>query len=202
MEKLVFATNNSHKLHELRCLLADKYEVMGLSDIGCRDDIPEEADTFEGNALSKAQWVSDRYGCVCAADDSGLCVDALGGAPGVHSARFAGTHGDSAANNALLLKSMEGIANRKAAFHTVIALVVPGRNPEFFHGSVEGSILTAPRGNAGFGYDPLFVPKGWSKTFAEATDNQKNSVSHRSRAVAALVSYLENTPSFPQNAHE
>lgn len=202
MEKLVFATNNAHKLHELRCLLEGRYNVLGLSDIGCHDDIPEDADTFEGNALAKARWVSDRYGCVCAADDSGLCVAALGGAPGVHSARFAGAHGDSAANNALLLKRMEGVEDRRAAFHTVIALTAPGSEPEFFHGRVDGTILTAPRGDGGFGYDPLFVPQDWTETFAEAADSRKNAVSHRARAVKALVEYLENTPSFPLKANE
>ncbi len=200
MENIVFATNNAHKLHELRRLLNGKFNVLGLSDIGCTDDIPEDADTFEGNALAKARWVSDKYGCVCAADDSGLCVEALGGAPGVLSARYAGDHGNSAANNALLLKNMEGVTDRRAAFHTAIALVAPESEPVFFHGSVAGTILTAPRGEGGFGYDPLFVPDGWSQTFAEGSQESKNAVSHRGRAVAALISYLDNTPSFPQKS--
>lgn len=202
MDRLVFATNNAHKLQELQTLLAPRYEVVGLADIGCHDDIPETAETFEGNALAKAAWVCQRYGCMCAADDSGLCVDALGGEPGVHSARYAGTHGDSAANNALLLKRLEGISDRGAAFHTVIALVSPGCEPRFFHGSVRGTILETPRGEGGFGYDPLFVPQGWRQSFAEATPEQKNSISHRARAVEALVRFLEQTPSFPQYAND
>lgn len=197
MDRLVFATNNAHKLRELQTLLAGRFIVVGLADIGCHDEIPETAETFEGNALAKAAWVSERYGCMCAADDSGLCVNALGGAPGVHSARYAGTHGDSDANNALLLKHLAGVTDRRASFHTVIALVAPGSKARFFHGSVEGTILEAPRGVGGFGYDPLFVPQGWNHTFAEATPEQKNTISHRARAVAALVQFLEQSPSFP-----
>lgn len=195
MEKLVFATNNAHKLRELRQLLGGRFAVLGLADIGCHDDIPEDADTFSGNALGKAQWVSERYGCVCAADDSGLCVDALGGAPGVMSARYAGVHGDSAANNARLLQELNGEVNRTAAFHTVIALVIPGEEPVFFHGIVKGTITYSPCGTNGFGYDPLFIPDGWGKTFAQASDEEKNAVSHRAKAVAGLCAFLEKSPS-------
>ncbi len=198
MEELVFATNNPHKLHELRRMLNGRFRILGLSDIGCHDDIPENADTFEDNALAKAEWVSGRYGCACAADDSGLCVDALGGAPGVHSARFAGIHGDSKANNEKLLEMLAPHKDRSATFHTVIALVQPGSEPQFFHGTVRGSILKKPQGTGGFGYDPLFVPEGWTCTFAEATDDEKNSISHRGRAVALLCKYLDSkTTSFP-----
>lgn len=190
MDKLVFATNNAHKLGELRKMLAGRYDVVGLADIGCHDDIPEDADTFEGNALAKALWVLEHYGLDCIADDSGLEVDALGGAPGVHSARFAGDGHNDAANNALLLAKLEGAADRHARFRTAIALVRKGHDPIFFHGKVEGTIIGAPRGDAGFGYDPLFVPDGWSKTFAEATPDEKNAVSHRGRAVSSLCHYL------------
>lgn len=194
MKQLVFATNNAHKLGELRRMLAGRYRVVGLADIGCHDDIPEEADTFEGNALAKAQWVLDRYGLDCIADDSGLEVDALGGEPGVYSARFAGVAHDDAANNALLLSRLEGVADRSARFRTVIALVSKDAEPMFFHGTIEGSILEAPRGNAGFGYDPLFVPDGWTKTFAEASPDEKNAVSHRGRAVRELCRFLFRRP--------
>ncbi len=190
MDKLVFVTNNAHKLGELRKMLAGRFCVVSLADIGCHDDIPEDADTFEGNALAKAQWVLERYGLDCIADDSGLEVDALGGAPGIHSARYAGAGHDDAANNAKLLSELAGAADRSARFRTVIALVRKDHEPMFFHGTVEGTILNAPQGDAGFGYDPLFVPQGWSKSFAEASPDEKNAVSHRGRAVRELCKYL------------
>ncbi len=190
MDKLVFATNNAHKLGELRKMLAGRFCVVSLADIGCHDDIPEDADTFEGNALAKAQWVLERYGLDCIADDSVLEVDALGGAPGIHSARYAGAGHDDAANNAKLLSELAGAADRSARFRTVIALVRKDHEPMFFHGTVEGTILNAPQGDAGFGYDPLFVPQGWSKSFAEASPDEKNAVSHRGRAVRELCKYL------------
>ncbi len=190
MDKLVFATNNAHKLGELRKMLAGRFCVVSLADIGCHDDIPEDADTFEGNALAKAQWVLERYGLDCIADDSGLEVDALGGAPGIHSARYAGAGHDDAANNAKLLSELAGAADRSARFRTVIALVRKDHEPMFFHGTVEGTILNAPQGDAGFGYDPLFVPQGWSKSFAEASPDEKTAVSHRGRAVRELCKYL------------
>lgn len=195
MEDLIFATNNAHKLRELRDMLAGHYRVLGLADIGCTADIPEDADSFEGNALAKAEWVSRNYGCACAADDSGLCVDALGGAPGVHSARYAGTHGDSIANNEKLLAALRGVRDRHAAFHTAIALVCPGCEPVFFHGRVDGTITEAPLGDGGFGYDPLFIPDGWSQTFAQASAERKNAVSHRARAVKELCRYLQSQKS-------
>lgn len=194
LKQIVFATNNAHKLGELRTMLAGRFRVVGLADIGCHDDIPEDADTFEGNALAKAQWVFDHYGLDCIADDSGLEVDALGGEPGIHSARYAGAGHDDAANNALLLSRLEGAGDRSARFRTVIAMVRKGRQPMYFHGTVEGRILEAPRGESGFGYDPLFVPEGWDKTFAEASADEKNSVSHRGRAVREVCRYLFRSP--------
>lgn len=190
MKQLVFATGNANKLRELRQILGSEYDVRGLADIGCNDDIPETADTFEGNAMQKARWVADRYGMDCIAEDSGLEVDALGGAPGVYSARFAGPGHDSAANNALLLEKLKGVTDRSARFRTVLVLLRGGQ-AHVFEGKVEGDILTAPRGTGGFGYDPLFVPKGWTKTFAEADADEKNTISHRGRAVAAFRRFID-----------
>lgn len=193
MTTLVFATNNVHKLEELRAVAGDRFEIKSLSDIGCHDDIPEDADTLEGNAQAKARWVSERYGVDCIADDTGLEVDALGGRPGVHSARFApGSDHDSAANMRHLLTLMHGVpaGHRTARFRTVIALMISGREPELFQGRVEGRILDAPVGEGGFGYDPLFVPEGWDKSFGQATAEEKNSVSHRARACRALIEGL------------
>lgn len=192
MRKIVIATNNLHKLSELRRMLGPETEVLGLRDIGCDADIPENAPTFEGNALAKASYVWEHYGYDCIADDSGLEVDALGGAPGVLSARFAGVAHDDAANNRLLLERLAGLPaeKRTARFRTAICLLEAGHEPKYFSGAVEGRILDAPRGNAGFGYDPLFVPDGWTKTFAEATGSEKDAVSHRGRAVRALMAFL------------
>ena len=193
MRQIVFASNNSHKLRELREILGEGFEVLGLADIGCHDDIPETAETFEGNALLKARFVKEHYGYDCFADDSGLEVDALGGAPGIYSARYAGGEGhDSAANNARLLRELDGITDRRARFRTAIALLIGDDAPRYFNGSVEGTILTEEHGAGGFGYDPLFRPLGWDKTFAEATPEEKNAVSHRGRAVRELASYLES----------
>lgn len=197
MKQIVFATANAGKLREMRGILGEGYNVLGLADIGCHDDIPETADTFEGNALLKARWVADRYGFDCIAEDSGLEVDALGGEPGVFSARYAGPGHDSDANNALLLRRLEGVENRSARFRTALVLLRAADGARVFHGAVEGTILNKPMGDGGFGYDPLFVPLGWSKTFAMASDDEKNAISHRGRAVAAMLSFLENehTPS-------
>lgn len=196
MNQLVFATNNTHKLAELRQIAGGRYEILSLADIGCHDDIPETADTLEGNALLKARWVKERYGYDCFADDTGLEVDALGGAPGVRSARYAPGDGhDSAANTALLLHNLEGETHRRARFRTAIALIL-GDREHLFEGIVDGDIATAPSGHGGFGYDPVFVPEGWTKSFAEATPDEKNAVSHRGRAVRALISFLsEQSPS-------
>ena len=191
MDKIVFATNNAHKLAELRQMLGTRYEVLSLADIGCHDDIPEDADSFEGNALLKARWVKERYGYDCFADDSGLEVDALGGAPGILSARYAGAHGDSDANNAKLLTELAGVLDRRARFRCVIALLLGSDQPVYFKGCVEGTIIDELTGSGGFGYDPLFRPEGWECTFAEASPERKNAVSHRGQAVEALAKYLE-----------
>jgi len=191
MKPIVFATNNAHKLAELRQMLGQRFEVLSLSDIDCHDDIPETGSTFEENALLKARWVKDRYGYDCFADDSGLEVDALGGRPGIHSARYAGEHGDSNANNALLLRELEGYTDRTARFRCTIALLVGDYEPRFFNGTVEGSIIEHPDGSQGFGYYPLFRPDGWDCTFAQAAPERKNAVSHRGKAVSELVKYLE-----------
>jgi XTP/dITP diphosphohydrolase len=190
LAQLVFATNNQHKLSEIRAILGDDYSVISLDDIGCHADIPETANTIEGNALQKARWVSDHYHCNCFADDTGLEVDALGGEPGVMSARYAAANGkgqghDSSANSALLLERMEGVANRTARFRTVIALIIDGAE-NLVEGVVNGSIATSPRGTDGFGYDPLFIPDGYDKTFAEMTADQKNAISHRRNASEKL----------------
>jgi XTP/dITP diphosphohydrolase len=191
MNTIVFATNNSHKLDELRQIVGNKLKILSLNDIDCHDDIPENEQTLQGNALAKARWVKDRYGYNCFADDTGLEVDALNGAPGVYSARYAGEAHDSKANVALLLKNLEGVpmSERTAHFTTVIALIVD-EETRFFEGKVEGHILNAPQGEGGFGYDPIFQPEGWDVTFAEAQPEQKNAISHRGRATRALLEYL------------
>ena len=190
MEKIVFATNNAHKLAELRQMLGGRYELLSLSDIGCHDDIPETADSFEGNALIKARWVKEKYGYDCFADDSGIEVDALGGAPGIMSARYAGTHGDDEANNRKLLAELEGKTNRRGRFRCAIALLRGNDEPQIFCGAVEGDIMHTPAGAGGFGYDPIFQPLGWNRSFAEATPEEKHAISHRGQAVAKLVDYL------------
>jgi XTP/dITP diphosphohydrolase len=187
--KLVFATNNKHKLEEMRAILGGKVELLSLADIDCHDDIPETADTLEGNALIKARYIYDKYGCSCFADDTGLEVDALGGEPGVYSARYAGENNDSEANMRKLLQNLTGKSERSAQFRTVIALIIEGE--EFlFDGIVRGRISEERMGSAGFGYDPIFVPDGYDESFAQMAVEQKNAISHRSRAAAALNEYL------------
>ena len=188
--KLVFATNNKHKLEEMRAILGGKVELLSLADIDCHDDIPETADTLEGNALIKARYIYDKYGCLCFADDTGLEVDALGGEPGVYSARYAGENNDSEANMRKLLQNLTGKSERSAQFRTVIALIIEGE--EFlFDGIVRGRISEERMGSAGFGYDPIFVPDGYEESFAQMAAEQKNAISHRSRAASALNDYLE-----------
>ncbi len=189
MKQLVFATNNPHKLQEIRAILGPDFLVKGLGDIGCTEDIPETADTLEGNAAIKARYVKEHYGYDCFADDTGLEVTALGGAPGVYSARYAGPGHDSDANVALLLKNMKNADDRSARFRTVIALT-EGDEIKEFEGIVNGHIIDSLRGEGGFGYDPVFVPEGYDLTFAELSAEEKNSISHRGRAVAALLKYL------------
>lgn len=187
--RIVFATNNAHKLEELRAIAGDRLEILSLADIGCHDDIPENEPTIEGNAIAKARWVRDRYGYDCFADDTGLMVDALGGEPGVHSARYAGPGHDSQANVDLLLSRMEGVADRNAHFTTVIALT-EGDEVKVFEGRVDGEILTERDGDGGFGYDPVFRPDGFTASFASMTPEEKNAISHRGRATARLLEYL------------
>lgn len=189
---LVMATNNAHKLKELREIIGDKFRVMSLSEIGCHDDIPETCDTLEGNALQKAKWVKERYGYDCFADDTGLMVDALHGAPGVRSARYAGDGHDSEANMRKLLLNLKGSSSRKAHFSTCIALLM-GETQKIFEGRVDGEITLEPHGSEGFGYDPVFMPdEGDGKTFAEMTPEEKNHISHRGRAVAKLINFLNH----------
>lgn len=188
--KLVFATNNSHKLEEVRQILGDRFEVLSLNDIGCHEDIPETADTFQGNALQKARFVKEHYGYDCFADDTGLEVKALGGAPGVHSARYAGDH-DSEANMTKLLSELEKKSDRSAQFRTVIALILNGQEV-LFEGIVTGKIAQERHyGDGGFGYDPIFVPDGYTETFSQMSSQGKNLISHRGRAVRKLADYLK-----------
>lgn len=200
--KIVFATNNQHKLQEIRDILGSEFEIVSLKDIGCDVDIPETGNTLEENAMQKAQYVYDHYNLSCFADDTGLEVEALNGEPGVHSARYAeGTDHDSEANMAKLLRNLEGKDNRKARFRTVIALIQKQdvcpcgctsiKKVNRFEGIVDGRIATEKHGTAGFGYDPIFVPEGYDKSFAELGESIKNGISHRARAVAKLAEYLK-----------
>lgn len=188
-KELVFASNNAHKLGEIQQLLGDRFVIKSLRDLGCTEDIPENEATLEGNAQAKARFVHEKYGCDCFADDTGLLVESLDGAPGVYSARYAGPECNSVRNIEKLLKELEGKSNRKAAFKTVIALI-QGEEVYFFEGSVKGSIASACLGNDGFGYDPVFIPEGSDLSFAELSLSEKNKISHRARAVRALVDYL------------
>lgn len=192
VKPIVFATNNAHKLSELKAIVGDSFQILSLAEIGCSDDIPETGSTLEENALLKARWVKERYGYDCFADDTGLEVEALGGAPGVHSARYAGGEGhDSQANMKLLLQNMQGITNRKARFRTVIALITEG-SERIVEGEVRGSITASPSGSDGFGYDPVFMPEGFDITFAQMDAAQKNSISHRGRATLKLIELLKS----------
>ena len=191
MKKIVFATNNQHKLSEIRQILGDRVEVLSLKDINCDVDIPETGATLEANALQKAQYIYDHYHMDVFADDSGLEVDALGGAPGVYSARYAGGEGhDSEANMAKLLRELGENNNRRARFRTVIALIIQGQVHEF-EGIVNGEITRERRGGEGFGYDPIFQPEGYDKTFAELGAEVKNQISHRAKATKKLVEFLQ-----------
>ena len=188
--EIVFATNNAHKLSEIRAILGEDFRILSLADIGCHDDIPETADTLEGNALIKARWVKERYGFDCFADDTGLEVAALGGRPGVHTARYAfPDRHDPVANTRKLLAELDGQTDRSARFRTVIALV-QGTDETLFEGIVDGHIAPEERGTEGFGYDPVFEPEGLGLTFAELGVETKNSMSHRARAVKRLAEYL------------
>lgn len=189
MKKLIFATNNKHKLGEVREMLDGKVKIVSLEEAGLSGEIPETADTLQGNALQKAQWVWDRTHQDCFADDTGLEVDALDGAPGVYSARYAGEHCTFDDNVNKLLKALDGETNRKAQFRTVICLIEDGE-PRYFEGKVEGQILTERYGNEGFGYDPIFMPDRFAVSFAEMPLEVKNMISHRGMAVKRLTEYL------------
>ena len=188
--KLVFATNNKHKLDEIRAILGDKIELLSLNEINCHDDIPETADTLQGNALIKARYIYDKFGMNCFADDTGLEVDSLGGEPGVYSARYAGEECNPQANMNKLLDNLTGKTDRNAQFRTVIALIIDGEE-KLFEGSVKGTISCEKMGDAGFGYDPIFIPEGFSESFAQMSSEMKNSISHRYRATEKLCKYLK-----------
>ena len=192
MRKIVFATNNKHKLEEIGKMLTGIVEIVGLSDIGFAGDIPETADTLEGNASQKAHYIYDRYGLDCFADDTGLEVEALNGAPGVYSARYAGEHCSFEDNMNKLLNALSGENNRKAGFRTIICLIEGGKET-FFEGDVQGIILEEKKGVEGFGYDPIFKPDGFRTSFAEMNLDDKNKISHRGRATQKLIDYLKTT---------
>ncbi|WP_129595573.1 non-canonical purine NTP diphosphatase [Seramator thermalis] len=189
MKKIVFATNNKHKLDEIRKISEGKLEILSLNDINCRTDIPETGTTLEENALIKARFVKDNFGYDCFADDTGLEVKALDGAPGVYSARYAGEDCRAEDNIRKLLTNLEGISDRHAAFRTVIALLI-GDEQYFFEGAIHGKIIDEKRGESGFGYDPVFVPDGYGQTFAELGEDTKNNISHRAIATTKLIRFL------------
>lgn len=188
--QLCFATNNAHKLKEIKALLGEKFELKTLQEIGCYEELPETTDTIEGNSAQKAEYVWEHYEVNCFADDSGLEIEALNGAPGVHSAYYSGQR-NHARNIERVLKELANEDNRKARFKTVITLTLSGKSYSF-EGIVEGTIIDTPRGTDGFGYDPIFVPEGQGQTFAEMTLEQKSKISHRSRAFAKLVLFLKD----------
>lgn len=188
-KKFVFATNNTHKLEEVSAILGKKIELLSMKDIDFNVDIPETADTLEGNALIKARYIFENYHLDCFADDTGLEVEALNGAPGVYSARYAGDAHDSEANMKKLLKEMENVENRRARFRTVFALIINGKE-HLFEGIVKGEIIKNRKGTSGFGYDPVFVPEGYSQTFAEMGNELKNKISHRAMATQKLCHFL------------
>lgn len=190
-KRILAATNNEHKLAEIRSAAGPDFSILSLEDVGCREELPETMDTLEGNSLQKATYIFEKYGIPCFADDTGLEVESLDGAPGVYSARYAGEQRNSDDNIDLLLKNLEGKTNRRARFRTVITLLdVTG--PHVFEGIVSGSIIHQRRGNGGFGYDPVFQPDGFSKTMAEMTMSEKNAISHRGRALKKLVLFLKD----------
>ena len=191
MRKLVFATNNAHKLEEVRAVLDNKIEIVSLNELGCYDDIPETADTLEGNALIKAEYVFNKFEMACIADDTGLEVEALNGEPGVYTARYGGEPHNAQKNMQKLLTNLKGIENRKARFRTVIVLKDAEREL-YFEGTIHGHISETPSGAAGFGYDPVFVPDGYNKSFAELGPELKNKISHRALAVEELIRFLKN----------
>ena len=188
--KLVFATNNKNKLKEVQAMLTN-FEIVSLADINCFDDIPETADTLEGNAILKANYITEKFGLNCFADDTGLEVEALNNEPGVYSARYAGKENNSEANMQKLLKNLKNETNKKAQFKTAIALNIDGKQ-FIFEGICKGQILTDKQGEEGFGYDPIFMPDGYKQSFAEMTLTEKGSISHRGRAINELITFLKN----------
>ncbi|MCK5846216.1 MAG: RdgB/HAM1 family non-canonical purine NTP pyrophosphatase [Bacteroidales bacterium] len=190
MKKIVFATNNAHKIEEVRAKLSSKFTILSLRDINCNDDIPETANTFIGNAEQKAIWVLDKYGHDCFADDSGIEIEALDNRPGVFSARYAGEDCSFDDNNKKVLQELEGKANRNAKFSTTICLKLKGET-YFFVGEIDGKIITNYAGSKGFGYDPIFVPNGYDRSFAQMTLEEKNKISHRAIAVEKMWAFLE-----------
>ncbi len=189
MDKIVFATNNKHKLEEVSSILNGKVEILSLNDINCFEDIPETADTLEGNALLKARFVKEKYGYDCFADDTGLEIEALNNAPGVYSARYAGEQKSAQDNMQKVLTELQSASNRKARFRTVVALILEDQE-YLFEGKVQGEIKTTESGNGGFGYDPIFQPEGYACTFAELSADEKNRISHRGLAVQKLIEFL------------
>lgn len=189
MKKIVFATNNAHKLQEVSEILEDKIQIMNLKDIHCDEEIPETSDTIEGNAYQKANYIYEHYHVDCFADDTGLEVEALNGAPGVYSARYAGPQHNSKDNIRKLLTDMQDIENRTAQFRTAIVLILDGKI-HLFEGTIKGTIIRSERGSGGFGYDSVFVPDGFEKTFAELGEEIKNKISHRAIATKKLVKFL------------
>ncbi len=187
---LVFATNNKHKLYEIRSILGDSVNLLSLKDISCEEDIPETGNTLEANALQKARYIFEKYNINCFADDTGLEIPALNGEPGVYSARYAGEEKSSAKNMSKVLDKLAGTKDRRAQFRTVIALIINGEE-KIFEGIVAGKIIESPRGDQGFGYDPVFVPDGYDLTFAELGNEVKNKISHRAKAVEKLAEYLK-----------
>ncbi|MFV8838704.1 non-canonical purine NTP diphosphatase [Salinimicrobium soli] len=194
--KLVFATNNENKIKEIAAMMPAHIELLSLKDIGCEEDIPETSETIEGNALQKSSYVKEKYGYDCFADDTGLEVTALDGAPGVYSARYAGDEKDNQANMAKLLQELQGKTDRSARFKTVIALELEGRQYTFT-GICDGKIIFEQRGEKGFGYDPVFQPEGYSKTFAELDLQEKSEISHRGRATRKLIDFLSQNNNIP-----
>jgi XTP/dITP diphosphohydrolase len=187
--KLCFATNNKGKLIEIQNLLNDKYQIVSLQDIGCTEELEETRPTLEGNSLQKAEYVFNKYKVNCFADDTGLEVEALNGAPGVISARYAGLQCSPEDNMNLLLSNLDGVTNRKARFRTIITLIMDG-HIHYFEGTAEGEILTSRSGKEGFGYDPIFRPAGFDRSFAEMSVEEKNQISHRAKAVKKMVEFL------------
>jgi XTP/dITP diphosphohydrolase len=192
MKKLVFATGNSHKLQEVQGLLKEGFALSCLKDVNITEEIPETADNLVDNALQKARYVYEKCGIPCFADDTGLEVDALGGAPGVYSARYAGEQKDSKLNMLLLLENMNGKTNRNARFRTIIAYIDENAEGHIFEGEIRGKIIEQMAGENGFGYDPIFVPEGHEQTFAQLSSETKNTISHRARAMEKFLSYINN----------